>query len=77
VFRNVVLRRIFIPKREDVTGGWRKLHDEELDDLYSLQNIIRFINLRRMRWAGHVALMRYEKCKQKYSLKTRREETAL
>ena len=52
-----VLRRIFGPKREGVTGEWRKLHNEELNDLYSSPNIIRLIKSRRMRWAGHVARM--------------------
>jgi hypothetical protein len=52
-----VLRRIFGPKRDEVTGGWRKLHNEELHNLYSSPNIIRMIKSRRMRWAGHVARM--------------------
>jgi hypothetical protein len=52
-----VLRRIFGPKRDEVTGEWRKLHNEELRDLYSSPNIIRIIKLRRMRWAGHGARM--------------------
>jgi hypothetical protein len=56
VFENKVLRRIFGPKRDEVTGGWRKLHNEELRDLYSSPNIIRIIK-RRMRWARHVAQM--------------------
>ena len=56
VFENWVLRRIFGPKREEVTGEWRKLHNE-LNDLCSLQNIVRVIKSRRMRWAGHVARM--------------------
>jgi hypothetical protein len=51
-----VLRRIFGPKRDEVTGGWRKLHNKELHDLYSSPSIIR-IKSRRMRWAGHVARM--------------------
>jgi hypothetical protein len=55
VFENRVLRRIFGPKRDEVTGDWRKLHNEELHNLYSLPNIIRMIKSRRMRWAGHVA----------------------
>jgi hypothetical protein len=55
VFENRVLRGIFGPKRDEVTGGWRKLHNEELHDLYSSLNIIRMIKSRRMRWAGHVA----------------------
>jgi hypothetical protein len=53
-----VLRRIFGPKRDEVTGGWRKLHNEELHNLYSSPSIIRMIKLRRMRWAWHVARMR-------------------
>jgi hypothetical protein len=57
VFENRVLRRIFGPKRDDVTGEWRKLHNKELCDLYSSPSIIRIIKSRRMRWAGHVALM--------------------
>jgi hypothetical protein len=50
-----VLRRIFGQKRDEVTGGWRKLHNEELHSLYSSPGIIRMIKSRRMRWAGHVA----------------------
>jgi hypothetical protein len=57
VFVNKVLRRIFGPKRDEVTGGWRKLHNEELRDLYSSPCIIRIIKARRIRWAGHVARM--------------------
>jgi hypothetical protein len=52
VFENKVLRRIFGPKRDGVTGGWRKLHNEELHNLYSSPSIIRIIKSRRMRWAG-------------------------
>jgi hypothetical protein len=52
-----VLRRIFGPKRDGVMGGWRKLHNEELHDLYSLPSIVRIMKLRRMRWAGNVAQM--------------------
>jgi hypothetical protein len=55
VFENRVLRRIFGPKRDEVTGEWRKLHNEDLHDLYSSPSIIRIIKSRRMRWAGHVA----------------------
>jgi len=55
VFENMVLRRIFGPRREEVTGEWRRLHNEELNDLYSSPNIVRVIKSRRMRWAGHVA----------------------
>ena len=55
VFENRVLRRIFGPRRDEITGEWRKLHNEELSDLYSLPNIVRVVKSRRMRWAGHVA----------------------
>jgi hypothetical protein len=55
VFENRVLRRIFGPKRDEVRGEWRKLHNEELRDLYSSPSIIRIIKSRRMRWAGYVA----------------------
>jgi hypothetical protein len=51
----MVLRKIFGPERDEVTGGWRKLHNEELCDLYSSTSIIRIIKLRSMRWIGHVA----------------------
>jgi hypothetical protein len=58
VFENRVLRRIFGPKRDEVTGGWRKLHNEELHNLYSSPNIsYRMIKSRKMRWAGHIARM--------------------
>ena len=57
VFENRVLRRVFGPKRNEVTGEWRKLHNEELRDHYSLPNIVRVVKSRRMRWAGHVARM--------------------
>jgi hypothetical protein len=55
VFENRVLRRIFGPKGDEVTGEWRKLHNEELHDFYSLPSIITMFKLRRMRWKGHVA----------------------
>jgi hypothetical protein len=57
-FKNRVLRRVFEPKREEVTEDWRKLHNEELNDMYSSSNIVQVIKLRRMRSAGHVASMR-------------------
>ena len=57
VFENMVLRRIFGPRRDEVTGEWRRLHNKELNDLYSSPNIVRVIKSIRMRWAGHVARM--------------------
>ena len=57
MFENRVLRRVFGPKRDDITGKWRKLHNEEFSDLYSLPNIVRVVKSRRMRWVGHVARM--------------------
>jgi hypothetical protein len=57
VFENRVLRKIFGLKRDEVMGGWRKLHNEEFHNLYSSPNIIRMIRSRRMSWAGHVARM--------------------
>jgi hypothetical protein len=61
VFENRVLRRIFGPKRDKVTGEWRKLHSEELHNLYSSPDIIRQVKSRRMRWARHVARMGEER----------------
>ena len=57
VFKNRVLRRVFGPKRDEVTGEWRKLHNKELSDLYSLPNIVQVVKSRIMRWEGHVARM--------------------
>jgi hypothetical protein len=57
VSENSVLKRIFGPKRDEVTGEWRKLHNEDLNDLYCSPNIVRVIKSKRMRWAGHVACM--------------------
>jgi hypothetical protein len=57
LFENRMLRRIFEPNMDEVTGEWRKLHNEELNDLYSSCNIVRVIKSRRIRWAGHVARM--------------------
>jgi len=57
VFENRVLRRIFVPRRDGVTGEWRKLLNEEVNDLYCSPNIVRVVKSRRMRWAGHVACM--------------------
>jgi len=61
VFENRVLRKIFGPRRDEVMGEWRILHNEELNDLYSSPNIVRVIKSRRMRWAGHVAPMGEER----------------
>jgi hypothetical protein len=55
VFENRVLRRVFGPRNDEVTGEWRKLNIEKLNDLYSLPHIVRVVKSRRMRWAGHVA----------------------
>jgi hypothetical protein len=57
VFENRVLRRVYEPKRDEVTGEWRKLHNEDLNDLYSLSIMVRVVKSRRMRLAGHVARM--------------------
>jgi hypothetical protein len=65
VFENRVLRRIFRSKRDEATGGWRKLYNEELHNLFSSPSIIRMIKSRRMRWAGHVARMMEEEEKKK------------
>ena len=57
MFENRVLRRVFGPKRDEVTGEWKKSHNEKFSDLYSLPNIVREVKSRRMRWVGHVARM--------------------
>ena len=61
VFENMVLRRIFGPTRNEIKGEWRRLHNEELNDLYSSPNIVRVIKSRRKRWTGHVARMGEER----------------
>jgi len=61
MFENMVLRRIFGPRRDEVTGELRRLYKEELNDLYSSPNIVRMIKSRKMRWAGHVARMGEER----------------
>jgi hypothetical protein len=75
VFENRVLRRIFGPKRDEVTAEWRKLHNEERCDLYSSPNISITIKSRRMRWAGHVARMGRRGTLIDYWWKTRGKET--
>jgi len=61
VLENMVLRRIFGPRRDEVTREWRRLHNEEINDLYSSANIVRVIKSRRMRWAGHMSRMGEER----------------
>jgi len=61
VFESMVLRRIFGPRRDEVTGEWRRLHNEELNGLYSSPNIVRVIKSRRMKWTGHVSRMGEER----------------
>ena len=76
VFENRVLRRIFGPRRDEVTGEWRKLHNEQLNDLYSTTNIIQMIKSRRMSWVVHVALMGGEERRiQGFGGETWRKET--
>jgi transcription termination factor 2 len=61
MFENGILRRLYGPKREEVTGEWRKLHNEEIHILYEIPNIVRQMKSRRMRWAGHLARMGEER----------------
>ena len=61
MFENMVLRRIFGPRRDEVTGEWKRLHNEELNDLYSSPNIVWVVKSRRMKWAGHVTRMGEER----------------
>jgi hypothetical protein len=77
VFKNRVLRRIFRPRRDEMVGGWRKVHNEELHNLYSLPNIIRMTKSMRMRWAGHVACTRgEEEEKEKQKKKKKKKKNA-
>jgi hypothetical protein len=76
VFENRVLKRIFGPKRDRVTGGWRKLHNEELHNLYSSPSIIRIIKSRRLRWVVYVARIMKEDGLQIIGRKARRKETS-
>ena len=74
MFEIRVLRSVFGPKRDEVTGEWRKLHNEKLKDLYSVPNIVQVVKSRIMRWAGHVARMGGERCAQGSSGETRGKE---
>jgi hypothetical protein len=77
VFKNRVLRRIFGPKRNEIIGGWRKLHNEELHNLYSSTNVISTIKSRRMRWAGHEARIGKRRNAYKVLLGNAEEKTPL
>jgi hypothetical protein len=70
VFEKRVLRRMFVPKRDEVTGEWKKLHNEQRNDLYSSPNIIQVIKYRRMRWAVHVARMGARRGSYRFGLET-------
>jgi hypothetical protein len=74
VFENRVLRKIFGPKKDEVTGEWRRLHNDDLRDVYSSPSIIRIIKSRRMRWAVHAARMGEKRGA--YRLKARGKETS-
>jgi hypothetical protein len=73
VFENRVLKRIFGPKRDEVSGEWRKVHNEELHDLYSSPSIIRIMKSRKMRWAGNVARMGKKRNEYRLLVKSQRE----
>jgi hypothetical protein len=75
VFENRMLKRIFWPKRDELKEDWRKLHNEELQNLFSSPNLIRMIKSWRVRWAGHVARMGRRRMHLGYCWKTRRKET--
>ena len=77
MFENMVLRRIFGPRRDEVMGEWRRLHNEELNDLYSSPNIVRVIKSRRMRWVGHVAHMCEERGAYRFLVGKRERERPL
>jgi hypothetical protein len=77
VYGNRVLRRIFGPKGDKVTGEWRNLHDEVLNDMYSSPNVIRVIKQRRMKWAGHVARMGEKRGGYKMLVRKREEKRPL
>ena len=75
MFENMVLRRIFGPRRDEIKGEWRRLYNEELNDLYSSPNIVWVIKSRRMRWAGHVARMGEERGRKGLGGETEGKET--